>query len=166
MILVLMGVCGSGKTTVAQAIVARTGWRFLEGDDLHSPANVAKMRAGIPLNDEDRWPWLRAIAARMDAWQAEGASGIVACSALKRSYRDLLLANRKEARLVYLHASRPLIEARMAARRGHYMPSSLVASQFAALEEPTAEERPIVVEVDAAPEVVAEAVLAALACPK
>ncbi len=163
MILVLMGVCGSGKSAVGHAIVARTGWRFLEGDEVHSPENVAKMHAGIPLTDADRWPWLKAIAARMDAWQAEGVSGIVACSALKRGYRDLLLAGREDARLVYLRGRREVIDQRMAARRGHYMPASLVDSQFATLEEPVPGERPIVLDVDAPVEALAEAVLAALA---
>jgi gluconokinase len=162
-ILLLMGVSGCGKSTVAHALAERTGWRFLEGDDLHSPANVAKMRAGVPLTDADRWPWLRAIAAAMDAWQAEGVSGIIACSALKRSYRDLLLGGRREARLVYLRGSCDLIDQRLLARQGHYMPEALLKSQFATLEEPAAEERPIVLDVQASPEVLAGEVLARLA---
>jgi len=154
MILVVMGVSGSGKTTVARGLAERLGWRFQEGDALHPPANVAKMAAGTPLTDADRWPWLHAIAAVIDAWRAEGASGVVTCSALKRAYRDILVGDRADVRLVFLRGDKALIAARMAARRGHFMPPALLDSQFATLEAPGPDERPIVVAVDAAPEAI------------
>jgi carbohydrate kinase (thermoresistant glucokinase family) len=147
MILVVMGVAGCGKTTIARLLAERLGWRFQEGDALHPPANVAKMSAGTPLSDADRWPWLHAIAAVIDTWRAEGASGIVTCSALKRAYRDILIGNRPDVRLVHLAGDKPLIAARMAARKGHFMPTALLDSQFATLEPPGAEENPIVVDI-------------------
>jgi carbohydrate kinase (thermoresistant glucokinase family) len=147
MILVVMGVAGCGKTTIARLLAERLGWRFQEGDALHPPANVAKMSAGTPLSDADRWPWLHAIAAVIDTWRAEGASGIVTCSALKRAYRDILIGNRPDVRLVHLAGDKPLIAARMAARKGHFMPTALLDSQFATLEPPGAEENPIFVDI-------------------
>ncbi len=157
MILVVMGVAGSGKTTIARALAERLGWRFQEGDALHPPANVAKMSAGTPLTDEDRWPWLHAIAAVIDTWRAEGASGIVTCSALKRAYREILIGNRPDVRLVHLAGDKPLIAARMAARKGHFMPTALLDSQFATLEPPRDDENPIIVDIGPdAEEIVAE----------
>jgi len=123
-VVVMMGVSGSGKTTAAVMLAAREGWQMLEGDSLHPPANVEKMRHGIPLTDEDRWPWLQAIAAEIDRWRAAGISGVVACSALKRSYRDLLIDGRPDVVLVYLQGSHELIANRLAARMGHYMPAA------------------------------------------
>jgi carbohydrate kinase (thermoresistant glucokinase family) len=161
-VLVVMGVAGSGKSTVAQAIVRRTGWRFQEGDDLHPPANVVKMHAGVPLTDADRWPWLRAVAAVIGEWLAEGASGVVSCSALKRSYRDVLVDGRAGVRLLYLRGSRELIDRRLRDRHGHFMPEALLGSQFATLEEPGAVERPIVLDVKDPPEVLAARALRAL----
>ncbi len=146
-VLVLMGVSGCGKTTVGAQLAAHLGWPMLEGDDLHPPANIAKMAAGTPLTDADRWPWLHAIAARIAAWRAAGRSGIVTCSALKRAYRDILVAGHPDVRVVYLQGDKALIQARLAGRHGHFMPPALLDSQFAALESPTAEERPIVVHV-------------------
>jgi len=145
---VVMGVSGSGKTTVGEALAARLGWQFVDGDALHPPANVAKMRAGQPLDDDDRWPWLDRIAALMDAWAASGASGVVTCSALKRRYRDHIVRGRAWMRLVYLDGSRELIAERLAARRGHFMPTSLLDSQFAALEPPEPDESAFVVRID------------------
>ena len=147
MILVVMGVSGSGKTTVARGVAERLGWRFQEGDALHPPANVAKMSAGTPLSDGDRWPWLAAIAAVIDGWRDAGVSGVVTCSALKRAYRAVLMGGRPDVRLVYLAGDKALISQRMAARKGHFMPAALLDSQFAALEVPGAEERPIVVDI-------------------
>jgi gluconokinase len=147
-LVVVMGVSGSGKTTLAQGIAAAMGWPFAEGDALHPEANVAKMHAGIPLTDEDRWPWLDAIAAVIDGWRATGEHGVLACSALKRSYRDVIIGGRGDVALVYLQGSKELIAARMAARHGHFMPVALLDSQFATLEEPGADERPIVVSID------------------
>ena len=146
-----MGVSGSGKTTVSALLAAALGWRFQEGDDLHPPANVEKMHGGTPLTDADRLPWLQKIAAEIDLWRAKGESGVVTCSALKRSYRDIIIGNRPEVRLVYLKGSYELIRRRLAARHEHFMPAALLDSQFATLEEPAAEEHPIVLDVDGKP---------------
>jgi gluconokinase len=156
---VLMGVSGSGKTTIAEGVAKREGWRLVEGDDFHPPANVVKMRSGRPLTDEDRWPWLRAIAREIDAMLAGGESAVVASSALKRAYRDILIGDRRDVALVYLKGSKRLIADRMAARKGHFMPAALLDSQFAALEEPTADERPIVVSIDRPPDGIVEDVV-------
>ena len=150
-ILVLMGVSGSGKTTVAAMLADRLHVQFLEGDDMHPPANVEKMRGGTPLTDEDRWPWLRAIAARIDDWRAAGEGGVVTCSALKRAYRDIIVGNRPEVVLVYLRGSPELIHRRMAARHEHFMPVKLLDSQFGILEEPAPDEHAIVVDIAAEP---------------
>ena len=158
-ILVLMGVSGSGKTTIARGIAEAKGWSMLEGDAFHPPANVAKMAAGTPLTDEDRWPWLRAIAAAIDADRARGENAVVACSALRRAYRDILIGDRADVRLVYLKGSRTLIGARMRARHGHFMPPALLDSQFQTLEEPGPDEHPITVEIGGTPDEVVRAVL-------
>jgi gluconokinase len=158
-IAVLMGVSGSGKTTVAAHLAARLEWQVLEGDTLHPPANVAKMRAGTPLDDEDRWPWLRALAVEIDSWRANGISGAVACSALKRSYRDILIGARPDVVLVYLKGDKQLIAGRLALRRGHFMPPALLDSQFQTLQEPTPGEHPIVASVGTAPEAIAEQII-------
>ena len=152
-VLVVMGVSGSGKTTIAVPLAKSLGWRFQEGDDLHPPANVAKMHSGTPLTDADRWPWLRAIAALIDEWRAAGLSGVITCSALKRVYRDILIGDRPDVRLVYLQGDRALIAGRLQARHGHFMPATLLDSQFATLEEPGPDERPITVHIGPAPEV-------------
>ncbi len=144
---VVMGVSGSGKTTLARGLAKALGWEFVEGDSLHPPPNVAKMSAGTPLTDADRWPWLHAIAAVIDGWRARGQSGIVTCSALKRAYRDILIGPREDVRLVYLNGSHELIAARMQARRGHFMPPALLKSQFDTLEPPGADEHPITVDI-------------------
>jgi gluconokinase len=146
---VVMGVSGSGKTTIGRALAQRLGWLFQEGDALHPPENVAKMSAGHPLDDADRAPWLAAIAARIDEWHTRGEAGVITCSALKRHYRDIIIGDRPDVRLVYLAGSRESIAERLAARRGHFMPASLLDSQFGALEPPTLEERAIAVAVDA-----------------
>ena len=151
-ILVLMGVSGCGKTTIGAALARRLGWEFLEGDALHPPANVTKMAAGTPLDDADRWPWLHAIAARIDAWRADAISGVVACSALKRVYRDILIGPRDDVRLVYLSGSQNMIAARLAERRGHFMPPGLLDSQFRTLEKPGDDENAIVAKIGGTPE--------------
>jgi len=161
-ILVVMGVAGSGKTTIAAALAERLGWRLLEGDAFHPPANVAKMAAGTPLTDDDRWPWLRAIAAEIDAIRAAGGSAVVASSALKRASREVLIGDRADVRLVYLQGTRTLIGERLAARKGHFMPSALLDSQFATLEEPGPKEAPILVSVNAGPAAIVAAVINAL----
>jgi carbohydrate kinase (thermoresistant glucokinase family) len=158
-ILVVMGVSGSGKTTVAEKLAAALGVEFLEGDKFHPPANVEKMKSGTALTDDDRWPWLEAIAAKIDQWRAQGKAGVITCSALKRSYRDVLIGARRQVRLVYLKGSRELIHRRMAARRGHFMPVGLLDSQFRTLEEPGPDERPIVVDVGGTPAQIAAEVI-------
>jgi carbohydrate kinase (thermoresistant glucokinase family) len=157
---VIMGVSGSGKSTVAKPLAARLGWAFQEGDDLHPPANIARMKAGIPLTDADRAPWLAAIAAWIDHQAALGAPGIVTCSALKRAYRDVLDTGRPQVRFVYLRGSEPLIAERVAARKGHFMPAALLDSQFADLEPPAGDENAIVIDIDRPIEAQVEAILA------
>jgi carbohydrate kinase (thermoresistant glucokinase family) len=156
-IIVVMGVAGAGKTTVGSEIARRFGYIFADADEFHSPANITKMKAGTPLTDADRQSWLEAIAARIQAWRAEGIGGVVACSALKRVYRDLIIGGRPGIVLVYLKGDADLIRSRMAKRRGHFMPPSLLDSQFATLEEPGADEHPIVLDATRpAPELVQE----------
>lgn len=139
---VIMGVCGSGKSLVGTALARELGLELVEGDDLHPPENVKRMAAGIPLTDDDRHGWLLAIAARLREAQRAGIGLVVSCSALKRRYRDLLRsAGAADLRLVYLAGSRALLAERMANRRGHYMPPSLLDSQLAILEEPSPDER-------------------------
>jgi gluconokinase len=156
---VLMGVSGSGKTTIARGVAEREGWRLVEGDAFHPPENVAKMHAGIPLTDEDRWPWLRAIAREIDTMRQTGVSAVVACSALRRAYRDILIGPRADVILVYLQGSQQLIAGRLAARKGHFMPPALLDSQFATLEEPGPDEHPIVVSIAPPPEAIVDDVV-------
>ena len=144
-IVIVAGVSGSGKTTVGALLAGRLGWRFADADDFHPAANVAKMRAGIPLTDADRGPWLRAIAAWMDERIARGEDAVVGCSALKRSYRDRLLAGRPDARMVFLAPDREVLARRLAARHGHFFPEQLLNSQFDALEPPAPDERVLTV---------------------
>lgn len=135
MIILLMGVSGVGKTTVGQALAAQLGWPFADADDFHSAANVAKMRAGIPLTDADRAPWLHFSRAAIEGWLTAGRSVVLACSALKQSYREQLMVG-PEVKLVFLHADIDLIAQRMVARHSHYMKPDLLQSQFDALEAP------------------------------
>lgn len=158
-ILVVMGVSGSGKTTVAAMLAGALGAEFLEGDDLHPRANVEKMRHGIPLTDADRKPWLDTIAARIDAWRSAGKKGVVTCSALKRSYREIVVDGRREVGLVWLRGSRDLIRRRMAARHEHFMPVGLLDSQFATLEPPQPDERPMIVDIGDPPGVLVEEIV-------
>ena len=158
-VIVVMGVSGCGKTTVARKLAERLGWRFAEADEFHSPANVAKMRSGVPLTDEDRWPWLAAIARWIDQARAEGSPAVVTCSALKKAYRDVLVGSRDDVALVHLKGDYDLIAARMAKRPHHYMPVTLLKSQFEALEEPDAGEKPVVIAIDALPEKIVDEIL-------
>ena len=144
---VVMGVAGCGKSTVAKLAAERLGWYFVEGDSLHPPANVEKMSTGIPLDDDDRRPWLEEIAATIRRWRSEGHSGVIACSALRRSYRDTIAAGENDVCFVHLHGERNLIAQRLAERRGHFMPIALLDSQFATLEPPTGGERAISLDV-------------------
>ena len=154
-----MGVSGCGKSTIASMLAHRLNWIFEEGDWFHPPSNVEKMHGGVPLTDEDRWPWLHGIAAWIDATRRVGNHGTVACSALKRAYRDILVGNRPDVRIVYLKGERDLIARRLAARDGHFMPPSLLDSQFATLEEPQADEHPIVVSIVAHPRRIVEEIV-------
>lgn len=136
MIVLIMGVSGAGKTTVGEALARRQGWAFLDADDYHPAANVAKMAAGSPLNDADRRPWLERLNAELLAREAAGAHAVLACSALKDAYRAQLMHALRDVRLVYLHAPFVVIRARVETRKHKYMPASLLASQFETLEPP------------------------------
>ena len=157
--IVVMGVSGSGKTTVAEGLVDRLGWEFAEGDDFHPSANVEKMRAGQPLDDDDRWPWLRRLADWIGERERSGRSVVVTCSALKRSYRDLLREGHPSVVFVHLLAPPELIKERVDARRGHYMPPSLLASQLETLQPLAADEPGFGVETTRDPAAVADEVL-------
>ena len=156
---VVMGVSGSGKTTVSALLAAALGCQFEEGDDLHSHENVEKMQSGTPLTDADRLPWLRKIAEEIDNWRGRGESGVLACSALKRSYRDIIIGGRPDVMLVYLKGSHDLVRLRMAARHEHFMPLARLDSQFAVLQEPTPDEHPIIVDVRNRPTEIAAEIL-------
>jgi len=159
-IVLVMGVSGSGKTTIGALLAGRLGWPYAEADDFHPPENVAKMAAGHPLTDADRWPWLGAIAAWIAEHRAAGTTCVVTCSALKRAYRDVVTdAQRADVRLVYLKGDFGLIAARLAARKGHFMPPALLQSQFDALQEPAPDEHAITVSIDATPEQIAARVV-------
>ncbi|MFJ1750480.1 gluconokinase [Streptomyces sp. NPDC088116] len=159
-VVVVMGVAGTGKTTVGPLLAAALGVPYAEGDDFHPPENIAKMSAGTPLEDTDRWPWLDAIGTW--AHGRAGLGGVVSSSALKRSYRDRLRAAAPDAVFLHLSGDRPLIEQRMAERKGHFMPTALIDSQFAALEELGADEAGVAVDVAGSPEDITERAVAAL----
>jgi carbohydrate kinase (thermoresistant glucokinase family) len=161
-VLIVMGVSGSGKSTVGTLLAGSLQWEFEDADWFHPAANVDKMHKGTPLTDEDRWPWLRAIAAWIDKTRGEGGHGVIACSALKRRYRDVLIGDRADVRLVYLRGSEQLISRRIATRHEHFMPASLLHSQFVALEEPGHDEKPITVSVEPAPRKIVAQILAIL----
>jgi carbohydrate kinase (thermoresistant glucokinase family) len=161
-VLIVMGVSGVGKSTIAESLAQKLGWKFQEGDDLHPPANIQKMHAGIPLTDADRAPWLAAIKRWIDARIEAGEPGLVTCSALKRSYRNTLIDGRANVRILYLHSDEAAIEDRIQHRTGHFMPASLLESQLQTLEEPAADENPITVEVAGTVEETVSAILGAL----
>jgi gluconokinase len=156
-IIIVMGVASSGKTTVAEGLAKQLGWPFRDADSFHPPANIAKMSAGTPLEDADRWPWLDTIVSWMDSRAAAGENGVATCSALKRAYRDRLRQTKADIRFVHLSGSREVLAARMAARQHHFMPSSLLDSQLATLEVPTPEENVLTVSVDQEPEMIVAA---------
>ncbi|GEC04410.1 gluconokinase [Streptomyces spinoverrucosus] len=159
-VVVVMGVAGTGKTTIGPLLAARLGVPYAEGDDFHPQANIAKMSAGIPLDDEDRWPWLDAIGAW--AHGRTGLGGVVSSSALKRSYRDRLRAAAPGIVFVHLTGDRELIEDRMAHRQGHFMPTALLDSQFATLQPLQADETGVAVDVAGTPEEITARAVAAL----
>jgi gluconokinase len=154
--LIVMGVSGSGKSTIAAKLSERLDWTFEDGDRFHPASNVARMRAGHPLTDEDRWPWLQAIADEIDRVCRAGTHVVIACSALKRAYRDLLVHGRNDVRIVFLNGTQALIADRLARRKGHFMPPGLLDSQFKTLEPPAAEENPITVSIDASVDAIVE----------
>jgi len=158
-VVVVMGVSVCGKSTIASMLAHRLNWIYEDGDWFHPQSNVRKMHAGEPLTDEDRWPWLHGIAAWIDASRRVGNHGTVACSALKRAYRDILVGERRDVRIVYLKGERDLIARRLAARDGHFMPPTLLDSQFAALEEPQPDEHAIVVSIVPHPREIVEEIV-------
>jgi gluconokinase len=163
---VVMGVSGSGKSTVAAGLVERLGWEFAEGDDFHPPANVEKMRSGTPLGDEDRWPWLRTLAAWIGDHERAGKSVVVTCSALKRAYRDVLREGHPSVWFAHVTADAELLRERVTHRTGHYMPSTLLESQLALLEPLQDDEPGAGVSGAGAPEDVVTELLSALAAER
>lgn len=157
-----MGVCGAGKTEIGRRLADALQWTFRDADDFHPPANVAKMRSGTPLNDADRWPWLDALAAVLQDAVTGGGTTVLACSALARRYRDRLGLPHPLVRLVHLDDAGGVIRQRLERRAGHFMPSGLLDSQLAVLERPTADERPIVVDVAREPEAIVRLILESL----
>lgn len=152
--LIVMGVSGSGKSTIGETLAERLGWPFEDGDRFHPASNVAKMSAGHPLTDEDRWPWLQAIADEIDRVCKAGERAVIACSALKRAYREVLVHGRDDVMIVFLDGTQDLIAARLAARKGHFMPPGLLASQFKTLEPPADNENSVAVSIDATVEAI------------
>jgi carbohydrate kinase (thermoresistant glucokinase family) len=157
-----MGVAGSGKSTIGRKLAARLACPFQEGDDLHTRTNIAKMAAGVPLTDEDRAPWLEAIARAIDAWILAGSAGVVSCSALKRAYRAVIIGERPGVRLVYLKGDRQVLATRLAGRQGHFMPPALLDSQLQTLEEPAAAENPIIIDIGKSPPAQVDDIVAAI----
>jgi gluconokinase len=154
--LIVMGVSGSGKSTISEHLARRLSWTFEDGDRFHPAGNVAKMSAGHPLTDEDRWPWLQAIAGEIDRACKAGEHVVIACSALKRVYRDILVHGRHDVRIIHLKGTQELIAGRLTQRKGHFMPPELLASQFKTLEPPEADENALTVSIDASVDAVVE----------
>ena len=161
-VVIVMGVSGCGKSTVGALLASRLRWEFEDADWFHPASNVDKMHRGIPLTDEDRWPWLAAIAGWIDNTRLAGRHAVIACSALKRHYRDVLIGSRVDVRLVYLKGDETLIARRIATRHEHFMPRSLLHSQFDALEEPGADENPVVISIEPEPREIVARILSAL----
>ncbi len=163
--IIVMGVSGSGKSTISEALARRLGFAEEDGDLYHPKGNVAKMQSGIALTDEDREPWLRTLAALIDHYAAAHRPVVIACSALKRAYRDILVHGRDDVRIVYLKGSRELIASRTEHRKGHFMPPSLLDSQFNALEEPASDEPAIIVGIDATADIIVDTIIRQLHLP-
>jgi gluconokinase len=164
--LVVMGVSGSGKSTIADKLAERLNWTYEDGDKFHPASNVAKMSAGQPLTDEDRRPWLQAIAEEIDRACKAGQRAVIACSALKRTYRDILMHGRNDVGLVYLKGTQQLIANRLDQRKGHFMPPGLLASQFKTLEPPDASENPVTVSIDGTVDAIVDDIVRQLGfCP-
>jgi gluconokinase len=161
--IVVMGVAGSGKTTIGEKLAEQLGWAYEDGDRFHPKANVEKMSAGHPLTDEDRWPWLQAIADEIDRVCSRAGHVVISCSALKRRYRDVLVHGRGDVRIVYLDGTQDLIARRLAARKGHFMPPTLLESQFKTLQPPGPDENPITVSIDAPVEEIVDDIVRKLA---
>jgi gluconokinase len=161
--IVVMGVAGSGKTTIGEKLAEHLGWPYEDGDTFHPKANVEKMSAGQPLTDEDRWPWLQAIADEIDQVCGRRGHVVISCSALKRAYRDVLIHGRDDVRMVYLDGSHDLIASRLAVRKGHFMPPTLLESQFKTLQRPGPDENPVTVSIDAPVEEIVDDIMRKLA---
>jgi gluconokinase len=165
-VMIVMGVSGSGKSTIGALLARRLHWEFEDADWLHPASNVDKMHNGIALTDEDRGPWLDAVAAWIDKIRTSGGHAVVACSALKRRYRDILIGERTDVRLVYLKGDETLIARRIATRHEHFMPRTLLHSQFEALEEPGPDEAPLTISIEPEPREIVAQILSALAPPE
>jgi gluconokinase len=160
--LVVMGVSGSGKSTIADKLAERLRWSYEDGDKFHPASNVAKMSAGHPLTDEDRRLWLQAIADEIDRVCKAGQHAVIACSALKRTYRDILVHGRSDVRIIYLKGTQELIARRLAERKGHFMPAGLLTSQFMTLEPPDASENPVTASIDASVDAIVDDIVSQL----
>jgi carbohydrate kinase (thermoresistant glucokinase family) len=161
-VIVVMGVSGAGKSTIAAMLAHRLGWTYEDADWFHPPGNIEKMQSGQPFTDDDRLAWLRGIAVWINATRKEGGHAVIACSALKRAYRDILVDGRHDVCIVYLKGDRDLVARRFNLRHGHFMPATLLENQFATLEEPGEDEHAIVVQIDPRPRDIVEAVVAQL----
>lgn len=165
MIIIVFGVSGAGKTTVGKLLARESGWHFVEADDFHSAANIEKMRSGRPLTDEDRWPWLERLREEIKRMVATSKNAVVACSALKRAYRDRLRVS-DEVKFVFLRGDYALVEKQLRSRRGHFMNAALLQSQFDDLEEPQADEHALTVALGRTPEEIVEEIEAKLRLAK
>src|SRR6266702_6637494 len=157
--LIVMGVAGAGKSTIGEKLAERLGWSYEDGDKFHPASNVAKMSAGQPLTDEDRWPWLRAIADEIERVCEAAEHVVIASSALKRAYRDILVDGRPDVRIIFLDGPQELIASRLALRKNHFMPPGLLQSQFRTLEPPDASENPVAVSIDGSVEAIVDDIL-------
>jgi len=157
--LIVMGVSGAGKSTIGEKLAERLGWKYEDGDRFHPASNVAKMSAGQPLTDEDRWPWLRAIADEIERICAAAEHVVIASSALKRAYRDILVHGRSDVRIIYLDGPQELIASRLSLRKNHFMPPGLLESQFRTLEPPDASENPVTASIDGSVEAIVDDIL-------